>query len=66
MSMRTTITKTVAALLLSATALGATAGSASALLPAIQSARETGRISAKPVECWDWTNEDGTTGTECR
>ena len=64
--MRTAITKLVASTLLGAVALGATSATASAL-PAIQAARESGRLSAAPkVECWDWTNEDGTTGTECR
>jgi hypothetical protein len=63
--MRSTITKLVASTLLGAAAIGATSASASAL-PAIQAARETGRLAAPQYECWDWTNEDGTTGTECR
>lgn len=63
--MRTTITKLVASTLLGAVALGASSATASAL-PAIQAARETGRLAAPQYECWDWTNEDGTTGTECR
>ena len=64
--MRTTITKLLASTVLAGAALGATAGSASALLPAVQIPREAGRLSAPQYECWDWTNEDGTTGTECR
>ena len=67
--MRSIITKTIATLVLGGAALGATAATAGALLPAVQAARETSsRLSAgdQRYECWDWTNEDGTTGSECR
>jgi len=67
--MRSIITKTIATLVLGGVVLGATAGTAGALLPAVQAARETSsRLSAgdQKHECWDWTNEDGTTGSECR